>query len=45
MMSNILYDKILIKHITPHLMSSNAIDECYTLSQRNYESKMNNVKL
>ena len=38
MMSNILDDKILIKHITHHLTSSNAIDECN-------ESKMNNVKL
>ena len=45
MMSIYLDDKILIKHITHHLMSSNAIDERYTLRQRNYESKMNNVKL
>ena len=44
-MSIYLDDKIIIKHITHHLMSSNAIDECYTLSRRNYESKMNDVKL
>ena len=37
-MSIYLDDKILIKHITPHLMSSNAIDECN-------ESKMNDDKL
>lgn len=38
MMSIYLDDNLLIKHITHHLTSSNAIDECN-------ESKMNDVKL